>query len=99
MSLFLKFFGVQLTDTNDLNLFKSALKEGIHTISGTALATLIWGMVTAVAMIAGGLLPQYVILINLTVYAASAQLTVLSMLILHSPLIIMWLAGLMPVRC
>lgn len=77
----------------DALLAKQAFLEGWGTIRPTIPATLIWAIVTAAAMISGGLSPFYVVLINLLVFAASAQLTVLGMLTMHAPMPIIWLAA------
>ena len=79
-------------DADDL-IAKQAFREGWGAIRPTIPATLIWAAVTAAAMIAGGLSPFYVVLINLLVFAASAQLTVLGMLTIHAPMPIIWLAA------
>lgn len=86
-------FGVNNQDATERDTFYAAMKDGMQVIFPTAPATMIWAVVTAVAMVAAGMSPTYVLLTNLFVYAASAQLTVLSMLILHAPLPIIWLAA------
>lgn len=76
-----------------LAITKAAFIDGGKTLAPTVPAFIIWAVVTAVAMVGAGLSPFDVILINLIVFAASAQLTVLSMLMLHAPMPIMWLAA------
>lgn len=93
MGSVLSWFGVATDNTAESDVAKAAFSDGIKTITPTFSATLIWAMVTAVAMIAAGLSPVYVLLINLVVYAASAQLTVLSMLIIQAPVSVIWLAA------
>lgn len=85
--------GIPIQSASGEATFKTAFGEGAKTIAPTIPATAIWAVVTAVAMIAAGMPAFYVILINLTVYAASAQLTVLTMLMLHSPLFVIWAAA------
>ena len=77
----------------DALLAKQAFGEGWSAIRSTIPATLIWAAVTAAAMISGGLSSFYVLLINILVFAASAQLTVLGMLTMHAPMPIIWLAA------
>lgn len=71
----------------------AALKEGFGLLIPTIPAMIVWAIVTAVAMIAAGLSPFYVLLINLLVYAGSAQLAVLSMLVLGAHLPLIWLTA------
>lgn len=95
MEKFYKLFGLSINSNSDLQEANSALRSGVTTILATAPAGFIWATVTAVAMVTAGLPIGYVILINLLVYAASAQLTVLSMLVLQTPLLIIWLSAML----
>lgn len=88
-----RMIGVQIHSDEQRDEFKAGLNEGIKTILPTTPAMLIWAVVTAVAMVAAGMPWYYVLLANLVVYAASAQLTVLTMLIAQAPLPIIWLAA------
>ena len=84
---------LDVRNEEDALMVKQSFREGWDTIRLTIPATMIWAIVTAAAMIAGGLSPFYVVLINLLVFAASAQLTVLSMLAIQAPMPIIWLAA------
>lgn len=95
MEKFYKFFGLSINSNADLQEANAAARSGILAILSAAPANLIWAAVTAVAMVSAGLPVGYVILINLLVYAASAQLTVLSMLMIQAPLLIIWLSAML----
>ncbi len=69
------------------------LREGFAMLLPTVPAMLVWAIVTAVAMVAAGLPAGYVILINWLVYAGSAQLAVLSMLVLGASLPLIFLTA------
>lgn len=88
-----KWFSIDVKDSAELNAAQASFREGLKSIVPTIPATLIWSMVTGVAMISAGLSPFYVLLINMVVYGASAQLTVLSMLMLQAPMPIIWMAA------
>lgn len=90
-----KLFGLTIHSDSDVQEANSALRSGVMVILAATPANFIWAAVTAVAMVTAGLPVGYVILINLLVYAASAQLTVLSMLVLQAPLLIIWLSAML----
>ena len=93
MNSILSWFGVVADNDADREAARAAFRDGVQTITPTFSATIICAMVTAVAMIAAGLSPFYVLLINMIVYAASAQLTVLLMLMTQAPVFVIWLAA------
>lgn len=62
------------------------LREGFTMLLPTVAAMLVWAIVTAVAMVSAGVPAGYVVLINCLVYAGSAQLAVLSMLVIGASL-------------
>lgn len=93
MNKIFKWFSINIEDQPELSIATENFRKGLKNITPTLPATLIWAVVTAVAMISAGLSPFYVVLINIVVYAASAQLTVLSMLLLQAPMPIIWLAA------
>ena len=72
---------------------KAWLREGFAMLLPTVPAMLVWAVVTAVAMVAAGLPAGYVVLINWLVYAGSAQLAVLSMLVLGASLPLIFLTA------
>ena len=72
---------------------KAWLREGFTLLLPTVPAMLVWAIVTAVAMVAAGLPAGYVVLINWLVYAGSAQLAVLSMLVLGASLPLIFLTA------
>lgn len=92
-----RFFGVPAQDAAEQALRRADFCEGFGLLVAAMPAILIWGLVTAVAMVGAGLSPTYVVLINLTVYAGSAQLAVLSMLAAGAggvPIPLIWLTAL-----
>jgi predicted branched-subunit amino acid permease len=93
MQFILNFFDIKPQSDAQRSQVSATLQDGVKTIAPTLPAMAVWAVVTAVAMIAAGMPAPYVILINLVVYAASAQLTVLGMMMLHSPLAVVWLAA------
>ena len=89
MDALLRLFHLDQQDTNseaERTQVKAWLREGFAMLLPTIPAMLVWAIVTAVAMVAAGLPAGYVILINWLVYAGSAQLAVLSMLVLGASL-------------
>jgi predicted branched-subunit amino acid permease len=88
-----RLFGVTLDGAAQRLEFKAAMRDGVQTISSTVPAMMIWAVVTAAAMMGAGMPPLYVLLINLVVYAASAQLAVLAMLIAGAPMVMIWLTA------
>lgn len=78
----LRILNLPRQDASERARLKACMREGANVFAPSASAMLIWAVVTAAAMVGVGLSPIYVLLINATVYAASAQLAVLSMLML-----------------
>ena len=95
MDVLLKFFGLHFDNSEQRAEIVSAMREGFDALLPTTPATFIWGLVTAVAMVSAGLSPAYTMLINVVVYAGSAQLAVLSLLVAHAPLWVVWLTAAM----
>ena len=93
MKWLLKFFGLYDPDDSQNVIATTSLREGMRLLAPTIPAMLIWAIVTAIAMMAAGLSPIYVLLINLLVYAGSAQLAVLSMLVVGAHLPLIWLTA------
>jgi predicted branched-subunit amino acid permease len=61
--------------------------------AGIAIAS--WGLVTGVAMAKSGLPASYAIALSLTVFAGSAQLATLPLIVAGAPLPVIWLTALM----
>ena len=93
MKWLLKFFGLYDPDDSQNVIATTSLREGMRLLMPTIPAMLIWAIVTAIAMTAAGLSPVYVLLINVLVYAGSAQLAVLSMLVAGAHLPLIWLTA------
>ncbi len=91
----LRVFGLKHADAAERSLIISAVRDGVNALLPTTPATFIWGLVTAVAMVSAGLAPIYVVLINIVVYAGSAQLAVLSLLVVQAPMWVVWLTAVM----
>ena len=79
MNTLLRLFDLYDDDAHRRVVAIAAVREGFGLLLPTIPAMIIWAVVTAVAMVAAGLSPFYVLLINVLVYAGSAQLAVLSM--------------------
>ena len=95
MNVVLNFFGLRASDPTERSEIVSAMRAGFDALLPTTPATFIWGLVTAVAMVSAGLSPFYTMLINVVVYAGSAQLAVLSLLVAYAPLWVIWLTAAM----
>ena len=63
---------------------------GSKEMGGTALGIAAWGLVTGVAMVKSGLSVPLALLMGLTVYAGSAQLAVLPLMVVGAPLWVLW---------
>jgi len=73
---------------------RAAFKEGVFAVSSALVATGIWGLVTGVAMVKAGLTESTALTMTLLVYAGSAQLTALPLIISAAPLWLIFAAGL-----
>ncbi|MBF6631534.1 MAG: AzlC family ABC transporter permease [Comamonas sp.] len=67
-----------------------AFLTGFHTVLGTMLGISAWGLVTGVAMVKAGISMPLAIFMSLTVYAGSAQLAILPLLMVGAPLWVVW---------
>ena len=67
-----------------------AYREGLLAILPTMLGVGAWGLVTGVAMVKAGLSVPLALFMSLTVYAGSAQLAVLPLLVVGAPLWVVW---------
>ena len=67
-----------------------AFMMGFRAVLGTMLGIGAWGMVTGVAMVKAGMSVPLAIFTSLVVYAGSAQLAVLPLLMVGAPLWVVW---------
>jgi len=69
------------------------VRMGTSDVSGISLGVAAWGLVTGVAMVKIGLSAPMAIFMTLLVYAGSAQLAVLPLMIVNAPLWVIWLTA------
>ena len=74
---------------------RPSYREGTKAMMPFAFPICVWGLVTGVAMVNAGLSVPISILITLTVFAGSAQLAVLPLLITATPLPVVWVTALL----
>ena len=67
-----------------------AFAEGFRSMLATMLGIGAWGLVTGVAMVKAGMSVPLAIFVSLMVYAGSAQLVVLPLLMVGAPLWVIW---------
>lgn len=67
-----------------------AFAGGAQAVLATMLGIGAWGLVTGVAMVKSGLSVPLAIFMSLTVYAGSAQLAVLPLMVMGAPLWVVW---------
>ncbi len=70
-----------------------SFRQGASDMLATGMGVGAWGLVTGVAMVKGGLSTPLALFISLTVYAGSAQLAVLPLLVAGAPLWVIWLTA------
>jgi predicted branched-subunit amino acid permease len=68
-------------------------KLGVTDMLGTGVGIAAWGLVTGVAMVKSGLPVPLAIFMSLMIYAGSAQLAVLPLLVAGAPLWVIWLTA------
>ncbi|WP_367066712.1 AzlC family ABC transporter permease [Oryzisolibacter sp. LB2S] len=68
-------------------------RQGAADMLGAGLGVGAWGLVTGVAMVKGGMSTPLALFMSLTVYAGSAQLAVLPLLVAGAPLWVIWLTA------
>lgn len=71
----------------------AGLREGRRAMRPVAIAIAVWGVVTGVAMVNAGLGVWPSVLMTLIVYAGSAQLATLPLLVVGTPLPIVWVTA------
>lgn len=74
--------------------FRDGFREGARAISGLLFATGTWGLVTGVAMVKSGMTESMALAMTLAVYAGSAQLTSLPLIVAGAPIWLIFAAGL-----
>jgi len=68
-------------------------RQGAADMLGAGLGVGAWGLVTGVAMVKGGMSTPLALFMSLTVYAGSAQLAVLPLMVAGAPLWVIWLTA------
>lgn len=76
-------------------LDRAGFREGLREMTPMGVAIAVWGLVTGVAMVNGGLGVTMAIVMTLVVFAGSAQLAVLPLLLVGAPLPIVWATALL----
>ncbi|MBL0729758.1 AzlC family ABC transporter permease [Piscinibacter sp. HJYY11] len=69
-------------------------REGVREMSGVTLGIAAWGLVTGVAMVKGGLSIPLALLMTFVVYAGSAQLAALPLMMVGTPVWVIWATAL-----
>ena len=72
---------------------RDAFTRGLKAVSPGLVALAVWGLVTGVAMVNGGLTQSAAVTMSLLVYAGSAQLTALPLIVAGAPLWLIFVAG------
>jgi len=65
-------------------------RDGVRDMSGISLGLAAWGLVTGVAMVNSGLSVPMALFMTFTVFAGSAQLAVLPLMVAGAPLWVIW---------
>lgn len=74
--------------------FRAGVLAGARDVAPAMIATATWGMVTGMAMVKSGLTDSLALTMTLLVYAGSAQLTTLPLIVGGAPLWLVFAAGL-----
>jgi predicted branched-subunit amino acid permease len=67
-----------------------AYRAGLRDMAGVSLGIAAWGLVTGVAMVKGGLPVWMALAMTFTVFAGSAQLAVVPLMVLGAPMWVVW---------
>ncbi|HAP77531.1 MAG TPA: branched-chain amino acid transporter AzlC [Acidimicrobiaceae bacterium] len=73
---------------------RAAFRDGLRTIAPLSVPIAVWGVVTGAVMVNAGLSVPMALLMTITVYAGSAQLATLPLLIAGTPLPVIWATAL-----
>jgi predicted branched-subunit amino acid permease len=76
-------------------LDRDGFREGIRAMASPGIAIAAWGVVTGVALVKGGLSVSMALVMTFVVFAGSAQLAVLPLLVVGAPLPIVWATALL----
>lgn len=71
-------------------LERRSVREGVRAMAPVSVAIGVWGVVTGVALVKGGLGVAASLLMTVTVYAGSAQLATLPLLVAGTPWPVVW---------
>jgi predicted branched-subunit amino acid permease len=74
---------------------RQAFMQGVRTMLPAGIAIGSWGLVTGVAMAKSGIPVSYAIALSLIVFAGSAQLATLPLIVAGAPMPVIWLTALM----
>ena len=72
-----------------------AFRDGTRTMGPPALAIAAWGVATGVALVGGGLTIPMALVMTFSVFAGSAQLAVLPLLVAGAPLPVVWVTAML----
>lgn len=72
-----------------------ALRDGARALMPAAPAIAVWGLVTGVAMVDSGLPTRWAVLMTLVVFAGSAQLATLPLIVEGAPPAVIWITALL----
>ncbi len=76
-------------------LDRQGFRDGVRNMASAGIAIAAWGLVTGVAMVKGGLSVPMALVMTFAVFAGSAQLAVLPLLVVGAPLPIVWATALL----
>ena len=69
---------------------RAGFREGVRAMGPLGVAISVWGLVTGVAMVNGGMTTSIAIVMSLVAFAGSAQLAALPLLAVGAPLPVVW---------
>lgn len=91
--------GMKTQDTGSVSLLDArlwrhqAFRDGLADMARVMPGIVAWGMVTGVAMVKGGMPLPIALLMALTVFAASAQLAAVPLMLAGAPIWVIWLTA------
>ena len=74
---------------------REGFRQGVRDMGLLGVAIAVWGLVTGVAMVKGGMSVSIALVMTFTAFAGSAQLAVLPLLMLRTPLPVVWVTALL----
>jgi predicted branched-subunit amino acid permease len=72
---------------------RAGYRAGLKVMSTPAIAIAAWGLVTGVALVEGGMNVRIALVMTFVVFAGSAQLAVLPLLVSGAPLFVVWITA------